>query len=249
MRTAAAIALLAAFAAPAGAQQAEQALGKRVTTVVVEIEGVRTDDSGLTSLVDVRSGAPLDAREVRESIAHLFSLGRFEDVRVHAVQEAGGVAVRFELLPLHSVRRVDFQGQIGLGEGDLRRAVSERFGLAPSATRAGEVVEFLRGYYRDRGFPDAVVTTRTAVEHAPERATLVFDVMSGPRVTITKVNVEGNAPGSIVPFHVEPPFGLLMMPTAVPATTLLPTSTTRRTPAGGSPRLVRFHVDPPGLRR
>jgi len=197
MRIAAAVALLALLAVQAGAGQAEQALGKRVTTVVVEIEGVRTGDPGLVSLVDVRPGAPLDAREVRESIAHLFSLGRFEDVRVHAVPEGGGVAIRFELLPLHSVRRVDFQGQIGLDEGDLRRAVSERFGLAPSATRAGEVVEFLRGYYRDRGYPDAVVATRTTVEHAPERATLVFDVASGPRVTITSVNVEGNAPGSI----------------------------------------------------
>jgi outer membrane protein assembly complex protein YaeT len=168
-----------------------------VTTVTVDVEGTRTTDPGLLDLVEVRSGAPLDARAVRETIAHLFSLGRFEDVRVHATPEMGGVAIRFELVPLHSVYRIDFAGQTGLSEGELRRAVGERFGLAPAATRASEVVEFLRGYYRDRGFPDAAITARTTVEHAPERTTLVFDIQSGVRLTISKVTLEGNAPGGL----------------------------------------------------
>ena len=197
MRLAAGVALLVVLAAPAGARQADQAFGRRVTTVTVDLEGTRVIEPGLLDLVEVRPGAPLDARAVRESIAHLFSLGRFEDVRVHATPEMGGVAVRFELVPLHSVYRVDFAGQTGLSEGDLRRAVGERFGLAPAATRASEVVEFLRGYYRDRGFSDARITARTAVEHARERTSLVFEIQSGPRLTVSKVTLEGNAPGGL----------------------------------------------------
>lgn len=199
MRRPSALALCAMLAAslPASAQQAEVAFGRRVTTVTLEIEGVRTTDPGLLDMLEVHAGELLDPRAVRESIAHLFSLGRFEDVRVHAVPEGGGVAVRFELVPAHSVRRIDFRGRIGLGEGDLRRAVSERFGLSPSAARANDVVEFLRGYYRDRGFLEPAIATRIAVEHAPERTTLVFDIDAGARLRISKVVVEGNAPGSL----------------------------------------------------
>ena len=39
--------------------------------------------------------------DVRESVAHLFSLGRFDDVRVDASVEGGGVALRYELTPIH----------------------------------------------------------------------------------------------------------------------------------------------------
>jgi outer membrane protein insertion porin family len=198
MRNAAALALVLALAAvPAGAWQAEDAFGRTVTTVVVEIDGVRTTDPGLVDLVAVRPGAALDARQVRESIAHLFSLGRFEDVRVHAVPEAGGVAIRFELVRLHAVQRIEFRGRTGVDDGSLRRAVTERFGLAGAAARPSEVVAFLRGYYRDRGFPDAAISTATTGQRTPDRAALVFDVEAGPRLSIASVIVEGNAPGSL----------------------------------------------------
>jgi outer membrane protein assembly complex protein YaeT len=198
MRAAAILFLLFALApVPARAWEPEDAFGRRVTTVTVELEGVRTLDPGLVDLVEVKPGAPLDAKAVRDTIAHLFSLGRFEDVRIHAVPEAGGVAVRVELVPVHSIERIDFRGRTGLDEAALRRAVTERFGLAGAATRASEVVEFLTRYFRDRGFPSPTISARTVVQHGPERATLVFDVDAGTRVSISRVSVEGNAPGSL----------------------------------------------------
>jgi outer membrane protein assembly complex protein YaeT len=199
MRAAAAatLLLLALFPAPAHAGQAEDAFGRRVTTVIVELEGVRTLDPGLVDLVEVEPGAPLDAKAVRDTIAHLFSLGRFEDVRVHGVPEAGGVAIRFELVPVRSVERIEFRGRTGLDDGVLRRAVTERFGPAGAATRAGDVVEFLTRYYRDHGYPSPAISARTEVQHGSARATLVFDVDAGARVVVSRVSVEGNAPGSL----------------------------------------------------
>ena len=47
---------------------------------------------------------------VRASITHLFGLGRFQDVRVEAIDAPGGVSLRYDLVPLHSVQRVDFRG-------------------------------------------------------------------------------------------------------------------------------------------
>ena len=41
--------------------------------------------------------------QVRETVTHLFSLGRFEDVRVDAALDGGRVALRYELSPIHPV--------------------------------------------------------------------------------------------------------------------------------------------------
>ena len=47
--------------------------------------------------------------EVRETIAHLFSLGRFQDIQVEAFDADGGVRLRFNLEPIHPVQKVEFR--------------------------------------------------------------------------------------------------------------------------------------------
>ena len=97
------------------------------------MEGVPTIEPGLRDLVEVRVGAPLDAKRVRESITHLFSLGRFDDVVVSTEAAPGGIAVRFALQRSHSVRKIDFTGSLGLDDEGLRRAITDRFGLKQRA--------------------------------------------------------------------------------------------------------------------
>src|SRR3979409_535862 len=53
-----------------------------------------------------RVGPPLAMAEVRESLTRLFSLGRFEDVRVDASMSGGGVALVYELSPIHPVTKI-----------------------------------------------------------------------------------------------------------------------------------------------
>ncbi len=81
---------------------------------------------------------------MRETIAHLMSLNRFEDVQAFQEPVPGGVRLRYVLVPIHPVDRVEFRGTLGLPEGDLRRVVTERFGAAPSAARAEEAAQVLR---------------------------------------------------------------------------------------------------------
>ncbi len=78
------LALLAVLAGCPSALRAapEEPWGQPVVSVTLDVEGVPTIEPGLRDLVEVRVGAPLDARRVRESITHLFSLGRFDDVVV-----------------------------------------------------------------------------------------------------------------------------------------------------------------------
>ena len=56
-------------------------LGKPVASVRLVIEGRETVDPSLARVVETREGEPLSMAAVRETVTHLFSLGRFDDVR------------------------------------------------------------------------------------------------------------------------------------------------------------------------
>jgi outer membrane protein assembly complex protein YaeT len=77
-----------------------------------------------------------------------------------------------------------------LTEGEIRPAVVERFGVAPQAGRADEIAEALRVLYGERGYPTAQVATRVEETHAPDRATLVIEIQSGPRARIGRFEVD-----------------------------------------------------------
>jgi outer membrane protein insertion porin family len=198
MRRASGLVLWLVFLLPAAvaAQDGDALMGRTVERLVLDLDGVRTSDPALLDLIETRPGAPLQARAVRESVAHLFGLGRFDDVRVHATAvDGGGLLVRYELIGARNLSEVRFTGTLGIGESELRRAIAERFGLSASVTRAGDVTRFLEGFYQDRGHLQARVTV-------PETASagggpLVLHVEAGPRATVSAVRVEGNAPGTL----------------------------------------------------
>lgn len=168
-------------------------VGENVNRVEVTIEGRPTSDAALLGGIQTAVGRPLAMADVRETITHLHSLGRFADVQVEADHVAGGgIALRFELKPIHTVTRVEFRGQLGLSDAALRGHMSERFGDTPAITRAADVAASLEQFYADRGYPNARVTAAPAIiEHDPDRATLVFDVASGPRTIIARSSVTG----------------------------------------------------------
>src|SRR5262249_9012501 len=76
-------------------------IGKPVASVRFVLEGREVNEPTFSELVETAVGQPLSMVEVRESIAQLFSLGRFEDVAVDASLESGRVALRYVLTPVH----------------------------------------------------------------------------------------------------------------------------------------------------
>src|SRR5919201_5669016 len=91
---AAAWALLLAFESSPLHAAVTDYLGKPVVSVRFVVEGRETTDASLTRVIETQVGRPFSMADVRESITHLISLGRFEDVRVDAAPSGGGVAVR-----------------------------------------------------------------------------------------------------------------------------------------------------------
>jgi outer membrane protein insertion porin family len=167
------------FTSPAEAQ-----VGQTITETAIEEEGAPVTDPTITALIETRVGSPLDAKDVRETIAHLMSLNRFDDVQVVAEDAGPGVRVRYVLVPLHPVDRIEFNGMLGVPEDELRRVVVDRFGTSPRSARTPEIIQALRAEYRRRGYAAARIESRLVETHNPDRATLIFELDAGRRLLI-----------------------------------------------------------------
>ena len=167
----------------------DEYVGKPVLEVRFVSEGRPVPDSALLDLVETRVGPPLSMRQIRESLLHLFTLGRFQDVQVDATPLQQGVALRYELIPLQVVERLEFQGLLGLSRGRLRDAIVERYGPTPRFDVVDEAVRTLTALYRDEGYPSARIVGE--VERSPEGDTMAFAINAGARVLIGTVDLEG----------------------------------------------------------
>ena len=126
--------------------------GRQVASVRLMIDGRETVDPALLRVVETRAGRPLSMLEVRESLTHLFSLGRFDNVSVDASMEAGGVLLRYDLSPVHVISKIEFAGNLGgIDAGQLRRAVTDRYGTSPPLNRVDELSRVITDVMTERG--------------------------------------------------------------------------------------------------
>jgi outer membrane protein assembly factor BamA len=169
-------------------------VGRPVEDNAISIEGRPALEPPLFALVATRPGQPLSIANVRETITHFYSLGRFDDVQVEAENGSNGtVHVRYLLQPIHAVFAVKFRGTLGLPESMLRDRMAERFGETPPAGRAADVAALLEDLYREHGYLEADVRAAPPiVEHDPDRTTLAFDVNPGSRARISRTNIVGD---------------------------------------------------------
>ena len=86
--------LLAAALAWPVAAGAAFAQAPVVVDIRLEQEGRALVDPTVAGLIETPLGAPVSMVAVRETITHLMSLDRFEDVRVYRGPAAGGVRKR-----------------------------------------------------------------------------------------------------------------------------------------------------------
>jgi outer membrane protein insertion porin family len=170
-------------------------LGKPIDSVGLSIEGRETSEASIARVVETHVGELLAMSAVRDSISHLFSLGRFDDIRVDAsLVEGGRVALRYDLSPIHPVTKIQFTGAAGLpgvDTGQLRQAVVDRYGTSPSLGRVEELKQLVTDLLVDRGYLQADIKPRAEIAHDPDRATLVFAIDAGPRTAIGAIDVDG----------------------------------------------------------
>jgi outer membrane protein insertion porin family len=182
--------------APAAEAAVDDYIGKPIASVRLLVEGRESTEASLVRVIETRIGQPLAMSAVRDTITHLFSLGRFDDVRVDATAvDASRVALRYELSPIHSITRIAFAGKLdvpGVDTGQLRKAVVDRYGASPPIGRAAAAAAVVADLLRERGYLHADIRPRVDILHAPDRATLVFTIVPGARTAIDSIDVVGS---------------------------------------------------------
>jgi outer membrane protein assembly factor BamA len=186
-----------ALMATASAQPpADRYAGRVIDGVDVVVEGRVASEPAIADLVETRVGARLSLADVRESMAHLYSLGRYQDIVVEAFPTSGdGVSLRYTLVPIHAVARIEFRGDLGLSERTLRRAVSERFGRTPTPGRTADAVRALERLYEDHGYFHASVRSAATTLSEPARTVLTFEIDAGQQARVGSIEIVGD-PGT-----------------------------------------------------
>jgi outer membrane protein insertion porin family len=187
------LALLLLPGAAFARQAADKYQGRPIEAIRVVVENVPSSDPVLLDLIDVKVGQPLSTAAVRESMSHLYGLGRYQDVQVDASDApAGGVHVTFNLIPLHSVRKVEFTGNLGLSSGLLRSTVTNRHGANPPLGRQADVIRTLEQLYQDHGYLRPQIRSASRTSHETESTVLVFEIDAGRQARIGNVEVPGD---------------------------------------------------------
>lgn len=167
-------------------------IGRPIVEIHLRSRGIELSDPALLEIVETRVGTPLTMIDVRETMAHLFGLGRYQDVQVDASLRGNGVVVTYDLIPALRVRRIVFEGQVELPETELRRIVVDRYGASPAPARAAQVVSTLQTLYRDHGYPQAQIATRVEGGRDPASASLIFTIQPGIRARVGAIDVQGS---------------------------------------------------------
>jgi outer membrane protein assembly complex protein YaeT len=178
-------------------------VGRPLVDVRVEVAGAEYTDPTVLQLIETRVGEPLSMERVRESIDHLVGLGRFEDVRVFAARSAAtadGVTLRWVLVPVQRIARVEIEGEAALSSEAIRAEIDERIGATPVTSQVPEIVEAVREFYSARGYRRAAIETVIEPGNAPELVGLELRIAAGPRTLIRNIEVRGQPDerGSVV---------------------------------------------------
>ncbi len=186
------LALVALGARPAAADIGAL-LGRRVTDVRVEARGLAVTDRGVLTLVETARGDLLTMNGVRQTIEHFVTLGRYADVRVFGEPDGEGVRLRYEVVPVERVTRLEFQGHPDLDARALRADLIDRFGATPQASRLPEMAQAVVTRYQARGYPAAQVETRTTPEGRDGTVMATFLIAPGRQTVVGRVTVDGPA--------------------------------------------------------
>jgi len=166
----------------------------------------------LSEILPVKPGAPLRGADVRAAIERLYATGRYQDVVVEALPEAGGVALRFTTRQEYFIGRVAVEGvPEPPNKGVLVNATRLELGAAFHEDAVRPAAEDLERLLRGNGFYESRLEPR--FEHDPRtgQVEIRFEVRSGRRARYSPPAVTGvperDLPGVVSATHWRGWFG------------------------------------------
>lgn len=195
MRAAAVTLLLALMAVPAAAQVGALA-GQRVVDVRIDASGVPVSDPAVLSLVETRVGDALRMADVRQTIDHFVTMGRYDDIQVYGEPAGDGVRLRYVVVPIARITALRFDGALGLEAEVLRTELDDQFGAMPTTGRLSDMAAAIVTRYRAHGYPAAQVTPRLVPGRRAGEVTAIFTVVPGRQIVVGRATITGDAGGA-----------------------------------------------------
>ena len=187
-----ALVTLGTRAEPLSAQAQTEVVGVRVDSLYVR-GNTRQATPVILADFGIRPGDVVTGRNIRRGIQRLYATGQYEDIKIFAVESAGGqLRLVVEVIERPIIVGYSFRGLEHASSGAIRdtAGLKTRAPLDPSAVH--EAAYHIRRELSTKGYVTAQVDTNLVATDRAGEYRFVFDVDEGRRVVVAAVDFEGN---------------------------------------------------------
>lgn len=158
----------------------------------VTIKGLKlVDQQEIRNNLRIAAGQPFDAKVVKQDVATLYRLGRFEVVNADAtLLPDGSIEVTYTLNEQDIVQDIQFVGNKIASDQELRKAVPLQVGAPRDDFLMEQSMYRIKELYRGKGNFLAEITVDES--RLAEDGILIFRIVEGPRVRIKEIEFVGN---------------------------------------------------------
>ena len=183
----------------ARANQLGDFIGRRVTSVQVEIEGAAGSAvTEMQGLLEITAGQDYSPVRVHDSLVRLYRSGLISAARVEGTPVGtDGVALRFIVRPQARIDSVLFEGETVFPTNELRSRLDQLdTGEKLSQGTVTRGVSDLQAFYAARGYYRAQITPQIRLDPTGTRAVVTYTIVPGEQARVSKytLNITGERP-------------------------------------------------------
>jgi len=167
--------------------------GKPIREIMFEgLRNVRLSE--IDNLVTPYKGRIFNDSTFLEIQGKLYALEYFEKIEpsVHRYNTASNeVIIKFTVVELPTVVRINFTGNIGLRRNELLDVINIKTGDIYNQAKVRVALEAIKTKYIEKGFPDVVVTS-SETRANNSNVTLFFQITENEKISIGRIEFQGN---------------------------------------------------------
>ncbi|MBI5025763.1 MAG: outer membrane protein assembly factor BamA [Nitrospirae bacterium] len=159
---------------------------------IIEIKGnKKIEEETIRARIKSKAGEFFSQERAQNDIKTLFAIGYFDDVRVEVESFEDGIKLIYILKEKPTITSIDFQGNEEIETDKIKEKVTISAGAIASPPLISDNVQKIITFYQSEGYwhVKVIPVTRVISEDA---VALTFQIEEGPKVTIKKIQIEGN---------------------------------------------------------
>lgn len=177
-------------------------LNEPLSKIVIEgNKTIKTEE--IMKLIKTREGRVPDPRQIKEDIRTLISKRWFFNVEVKVANSKTGPVLVFKVLEKPILQKITYVGNKKYKDKVLSELTGLKVGGAYDVGANRESAHRIESHYREKGYIH--VTVELEKGNSPEDREVVFKIVEGPKVVVTKISFSGNkfVEGAVLKQHVK----------------------------------------------